>query len=342
MGNLKLNTVGFYDFIFFCIYAIFVCYFLIKNKGRQMKNIIVTGGAGFIGSNLAMYLQEKAEDTNIIVVDDFRQASFKALEGFKGDIIASNVAEKEWLLTFKNKKVSAIFHLASITDTTVLDERKMMFDNVEGFRNILELAVEKGADVVYASSAAVYGSQDLPMKEEDGGKPNNIYGFSKWVMENLAKAYSGKIKVAGLRYFNVFGPNEYYKGNAASMIYQLACQMIDGKRPRIFTAGEQRRDFVYVKDVVSATFSALFAKSGTVVNIGSGKSTSFNEVIDAINKALGSSLKPSYFDNPYDFYQDFTEADLSKAKKEIAYEPAFTTAEGIKDYITKYLIEVKR
>lgn len=345
MGELKPGIDSSrmkYDFIFPCIYATFIFYFSIKTKGRQVKNIIVTGGAGFIGSNLAMYLQEKAEDTHIIVIDDFRKASFKTLEGFKGDIIASNVAEKEWLLTFKDKKVNAIFHLASITDTTVLDERKMMFDNVEGFRNILELAVDKGADVVYASSAAVYGSQGLPMKEEDGGKPNNIYGFSKWVMENLAKTYSDKIKVVGLRYFNVFGPNEYYKGKAASMIYQLACQMMDGKRPRIFTGGEQRRDFVYVKDVVSATFSALSAKNSAVVNIGSGKSTSFNEVIDAINKALGGSLKPSYFDNPYDFYQDFTEADISRAKKEIGYEPAFTTVEGIKDYITKYLIEVER
>lgn len=303
-----------------------------------MKNIIVTGGAGFVGSNLALYLQEHFRDSRIIVVDDFRQSSFKNLEGFKGDVIASNVAGREWIEAVKFKKIDAVFHIASITDTTVMDERKMMYDNVEGFRNILDLAVEKSAPVVYASSAAVYGSQSSRMEETDGGRPNNIYGFSKWVMENLAAAYSSKIKVVGLRYFNVFGPGEYHKGLAASMIYQLAVQMIEGKRPRIFKWGEQRRDFVYVKDVVAATVGALDAKENAVVNVGTGSSTSFNEIIEILNKVLNSAKKPVYFDNPYGFYQDFTEADLSKAKAVIGYEPKYTTALAIEEYVTKHLL----
>jgi len=302
------------------------------------QHILVTGGSGFVGSNLALELQSRHPDAAITVLDDFRGSSFKNLLGFEGDVLAYNVAEKAWMDAFKDKPLDVIYHLASITDTTVLDEKKMMFDNVEGFRNILELACQKKADVVYASSAAVYGSQDSMMKIEDGGEPNNIYGFSKWVMENLAKTYEGKLKVVGLRYFNVFGPREYYKGHAASMIYQLCRQMLAGKRPRIFKLGEQCRDFVYVKDVVEATIQARKSKENTVLNVGTGQATSFNDVIAALNEALETKLEPDYFDNPYDFYQNFTQADMSHTEKMTGFRPRYTTREGILDYVRNDLL----
>ncbi len=306
-----------------------------------MKNILVTGGSGFIGSNLTLELQSRYPQAQITVLDDFRGASFKNLLGFKGDFLPFNVADPEWLKSVQEKPFDVIFHLASITDTTVLDEKKMMFDNVEGFRNILNLALEKKADVIFASSAAVYGSQDTPMRMEDGGNPNNIYGFSKWVMENLAKNYEGKLKIVGLRYFNVFGPHEDYKGNAASMTYQLYHQMAAGKRPRIFKHGEQSRDFIYVKDVVEATITALNSKKNTVINVGTGKSTSFNEVVDALNEALETKLEPEYFDNPYDFYQNFTEADMSHTENMTGFKCKYTTREGIIDYVRNYLAPSK-
>ncbi len=302
-----------------------------------MKHVLVTGGSGFIGSNLALEIQERFPEARVTVVDDFRGSSFKNLLGFKGDVLAFDVAEKEWLGAVKDRPFETVFHLASITDTTVLDEKKMIFDNVEGFRNVLCLALEKKADVVYASSAAVYGSQDTPMREEDAGKPNNIYGFSKWTMDQIARTYEGKLKVVGLRYFNVFGPGESFKGAAASMIYQLAKQMMGGKRPRIFKWGEQRRDFIYVKDVVAATIRACEAKRNTIVNIGTGQSTSFNEVIEALNEGLGTRREPDYFDNPYDFYQNFTQADISRTKREIGFEPQYPTREGIIHYVRNYL-----
>ncbi len=303
-----------------------------------MKNILVSGGSGFIGSNLALELQSRYPNAAITVVDDFRSSGFKNLVGFRGDVLAFNLAEKEdWNILY-SKPLDVIFHLASITDTTVLDERKMMFDNVEGFRNILELALDKKADLVYASSAAVYGSQTTPMKESDAGHPNNIYGFSKWVMENLAKTYEGKLKIIGLRYFNVFGPRESFKGTSASMIYQLCQQMLAGRRPRVFKYGEQQRDFIYVKDVVEATIQARNAKQNTVVNIGTGKATSFNEVIASLNEVLGTHLQPEYFDNPYDFYQNYTQADISHTQKAIDFQCRFSTHEGILDYVRNYLL----
>lgn len=303
-----------------------------------MKNILVTGGAGFIGSNLTLQLQADYPEAVITVVDDFRSSSFKNLLGFRGDCIAANVAQTVWLEKIKSKPFDVIFHLAAITDTTVLDEQKMMFDNVEGFRHILELALQKKADVVYASSAAVYGSRGRVMKISDGGEPNNIYGFSKWTMENLAREYDGRLKAVGVRYFNVFGPGEYLKGHAASMIYQLARQMMAGKRPRIFKSGEQKRDHIYVKDVVRGTILARKAKKNMVLNIGTGRATSFNELIQILNEGLGTRFEPEYFDNPYDFYQDFTQADMSETRAATGFECKYSTRDGILDYVRNYLL----
>lgn len=304
-----------------------------------MKNILVTGGSGFIGSNLAFELETRFPGARISVLDDFRGSSFKNLLGFKGDVLAYDVSDKSWLPIYERRPLDTIFHLASITDTTILDEKKMMFDNVEGFRNILELARAKKASVVYASSAATYGSQDTPMKESDAGRPNNVYGFSKWVLENLARTYDNELRLVGLRFFNVFGPRETFKGHAASMIYQLCQQIRAGKRPRIFKFGEQRRDFIYVKDVVEGMIQAREAKENTVVNIGTGQATSFNEMIDAINEALGTRVEPEYFDNPYGFYQNFTQADISHTRKAIGFNPRYTTREGILDYVRNYLLK---
>ena len=302
-----------------------------------MKNVIVTGGAGFIGSNLVLEIQKKYPAATLYVIDDLRGSKRENLEGFRGEFMQNDVAQRDWMAAFSSRPVDVIFHLASITDTTVLDEEKMMFDNVEGFNNVLELAGEAGADVVWASSAAVYGSMGAPMSEDGPCRPNNVYGLSKLEMERIARALFDQMKLVGLRYFNVFGPREAFKGDPASMTYKLTLQMRKGKKPRIFKWGEQKRDFIYVKDVVSATLGALKAARSTIVNVGTGTPTSFNELIACINEALGTNLEPDYFDNPYDFYQDFTQADVSRAKEEIGFTAAYTTREGVIDYVRGYL-----
>jgi ADP-L-glycero-D-manno-heptose 6-epimerase len=153
-------------------------------------------------------------------------------------------------------------------------------------------------------------------------------------MERLAARYAPKLSkpIVGLRYSNVYGPGEAHKGKLASMIHQLARQMRAGKRPRIFSAGQQKRDFVYIDDAVQANLKAMHARESGVYNAGAGRSWSFNELVEELNRALGTKLKPDYFDNPYGFTQDWTETDQTLAKQKLGYEPQFDLRRGIDAY----------
>ncbi|WP_297888686.1 ADP-glyceromanno-heptose 6-epimerase [Sulfurihydrogenibium sp.] len=303
----------------------------------MFHNILITGGAGFIGSNLALKLQKDYPDSKILILDDFSSANFKNLKGFKGIVYSCDVSTDEVFFKIEDFKPDIIFHLASITDTTVTDQEYMVRRNVDGFKNILELAYDNESIVVYASSASVYGNvkEHVPLKEDREKSPENVYAFSKYIMDNLAQEFSDKsgLKIVGVRYFNVYGPREAHKGKFASMIYQLYLQMKSGQRPRIFKWGEQKRDFVYVKDAVDATILASKAPRSTVYNVGSGEATSFNDVIKYLNQALGTNLEPDYFDCPYDFYQEYTQADMTKIKEELGFVPRYSIQRGIKEYV---------
>ncbi len=306
-----------------------------KKKQPSLKKILVTGGAGFVGSNLVLTLQERHPGAWIVVVDDFRSGNFKNLQGFRGDVVAADVSRLDWAGHFKREKFDAIFHEASITDTTEHDQRLQTHDNVEGFRRVLEFAHPSRTPIVYASSAATYGIGGAEANPEGQlPKPANIYAFSKVILDNLAREavrrQSGW-RVVGVRYFNIYGPRESHKGAPASMIYQLACQIRAGKRPRIFKFGEQKRDFVYVKDVVEGTLLGLSAPSG-VYNVGSGLPRSFNDVIAAIQSVLKTKLQTEFFDNPYPFYQPHTEADLTRSRKILGYCPSYSLEDGVRDY----------
>lgn len=297
------------------------------------KKYLVTGGAGFIGSNIAKTLE--AQGHEVTVIDDFsKNGHFKNLIGFKGDVIAADLFE----YLPKNDYFDAIFHEAAITDTTVMDQKQMMEQNVEAFRKLLNYAAENEIPkVIYASSAATYGNGAVPMKESQPTHPENVYGFSKVIDDNVARLFSHDhqdMKIIGLRYFNVFGPGEDYKGKMASMVYQLYNQMKAGQRPRVFKYGEQMRDFVYVKDVVKANLCALQnGKETAVYNCATGIARSYNDVIKCLNKELGTNLEPDYIDNPYPFFQNKTEADMNLAWEKIGYKPDFTLETAIADYV---------
>src|SRR5574341_680 len=225
-----------------------------------MQSVLITGGAGFIGSNLALELERRHPDIRVTIIDDFRSGAFDNLTLFRGDLVAFDLCSIDLRERFRPGEFQQIFHLASITDTTVIDPRRMIVNNVEGFRRVAEFARMSRTPLVFASSAAVYGvCSSGRMVEDQPPRPANVYGFSKVLMENLARRYADEapdFRIVGLRYFNVYGPREAHKGAAASMVYQLAAQIRAGKRPRIFKYGEQERDFVYVRDVVKATLAA--------------------------------------------------------------------------------------
>ena len=300
--------------------------------------VVVTGGAGFIGSTLVKRIEREWENAEVTVIDDFRSGHFKNLEGFRGEVIAQNLAKIKLKDFLEPKSVDAIFHLASITDTREQDQRKMTWDNVESFRRLLEFAREKQIPITYASSAATYGIDARINSETDERKPANVYGFSKVQLENLAAKYLSEPdlqgwKIAGTRYFNVYGPGEAHKGPMASMIYQLYLQMKAGKKPRVFKSGEQSRDFVHVDDVVECTLRAMASSKSGVFNAGSGQARTFNDLIKCLNNNMLLNLKPDYIDNPFAFFQPFTQADLTRSRTELGYEPKYSLETGVKQYV---------
>src|SRR5262245_37874940 len=236
---------------------------------QSRPKFIITGGAGFIGSNLTLALQEKFPDAHLTVIDDFRSGDFKNLAGYRGDFVAENLATLDWREKFGDlaaAEFDTIFHLASITDTTLHDQFVQVHDNVESFRRLLDFARPTKTRIIYASSAATYGPATEASVESSGAAPSNVYAFSKVNMDNITRHAAAELDwiIVGLRYFNVYGPREAHKGVPSSMVYHLAQQMKAGKRPRIFKHGEQRRDFVYVRDIVEGTIRALGAKTSGI------------------------------------------------------------------------------
>jgi len=317
------------------------------------KTILITGGAGFIGSNLAFYFQENHPESSVVVLDSFRSGEtlsngnlksfghFKNLLGFSGEVISGDINDKDLLLDLEvNYKFDYIFHEAAISDTTALEQDLMVKTNVNAFKDLLDLAVAHDANMIYASSAATYGgSNTFKVGYEE---PNNVYGFSKVMMDNIAYDYmkNSDISIVGLRYFNVYGAREYFKNTTASMVLQFGHQLLAGKNPRLFEGSDKiLRDFIYIEDVIQANIKAMQPKKSGVYNVGTGKARSFQDIVDILQKELGTDAKCEYIPNPYvGSYQFFTQADIEDTKEFLDYAPAFEMEDGIKAYVP----EIKR
>jgi ADP-L-glycero-D-manno-heptose 6-epimerase len=316
------------------------------------KTILITGGAGFIGSNLAFYFQENFQKSKVTVFDSFRNdetfqngnlksfGHYKNLIGFKGDIICGNINDEDDLTLLDDYKFDFIFHHAAISDTRVYDQEIIMKTNVNSFYDLLEIAKKDESVLVYASSAATYGN--LPSPQTVGQEnPENPYGYSKYIMDQIAIRYSLEnpdLTIVGLRFFNVYGPREYYKGSTSSMVIQLGHQILDGKAPRLFTNSNQiLRDFIYIDDVVQANIKACKPKQNGTYNVATGIPRNFQEIADILQKELDTNLGTDYFPNPYNGYQMHTQADISSTKENLGFEPNFSLEKGIKAYIPEIL-----
>ncbi len=319
------------------------------------KTILITGGAGFIGSNLAFYFQENFPEVHVVVLDLFRSnltlsngnlksfGHFKNLIGFHGDVISGDINDKALLSRLSTEyKFDYIYHEAAISDTTALEQDLMIQTNVNAFGDLLDIAVAHGANMIYASSGATYG--DAPSPQCVGREaPQNVYGFSKLMMDHLARRYSkihNHISIVGLRYFNVYGPHEFFKNKTASMVVQFGHQLLGGKNPKLFEDSDKiLRDFIYIDDIVQANVLAANPKESGVFNVGTGKARSFQSMVDILQRELGTSYRCEYVANPYiGRYQFHTEADIQTTRDILGYAPRFEFEEGIAAYVP----EIKR
>ena len=312
------------------------------------KTILITGGAGFIGSNLAFYFQNNYPNSHVVVFDCFRSEAtfangnlqsfghYKNLIGFTGDVVCGNINSKSDLALLSDYKFDYIFHQAAISDTRVYDQEIVMKTNVNSFYDLLDKAKKDYSVMVYASSAATYGS--LPSPQTVGKEnPENPYGFSKYAMDQIAYRYSDDnpdMTIVGLKFFNVYGPREYYKAKTSSTVIQFGHQILDGKAPILFEGSDKiLRDFINIEDVLQANIKACTPKQNGVYNVGTGNPRSFQDIADILQKELGTDLDTQYIPNPYNGYQMHTQADISTSQINLGFEPVVSLEEGIKAYI---------
>lgn len=315
--------------------------------------IIVTGAAGFIGSCLVSKLnQEGFKD--IILVDDFSDP--KKMKNLEGKIYSQKIHRDDFIqwLRENQRLVQFVFHLGARTDTTEFN--KEIFDrlNLNYSKDVWKICVEFGLPLVYASSAATYGLGEHGYEDNEEIieklKPLNPYGdskndFDKWAIKQEKKPYLW----IGLKFFNVYGPNEFHKGRMASVIMHAYNQIQEKGLVKLFRShnpkykdGEQLRDFVYVKDVVEVCYFFLHhRKDSGIYNLGSGKARTFLDLVKNTFSALNKQPNIEFVDTPIDIrdkYQYFTEANMAKLKSVGYSKPFHTLEEGVKDYVQNHLV----
>ncbi|MBI5218156.1 MAG: ADP-glyceromanno-heptose 6-epimerase [Bacteroidia bacterium] len=314
--------------------------------------IIVTGAAGFIGSCLVGKLNSEGFK-DIIIVDDFLKT--EKMQNFHYKKYTKKIGREGFIpwLCDNHKLVQFVFHLGARTDTTEFD--KKVFDklNLNYSKDVWNICVEFGLPLVYASSAATYGLGELGYDDDHNKvkdlKPLNPYGeskneFDKWILEQKKKPYFW----AGIKFFNVYGPNEYHKGRMASVIFHAYNQIQQTHKLKLFRShnpkfrdGEQMRDFIYVKDVLDVLcFFMQHRKDSGIYNLGTGKARTFLDLAKSTFKSMDVNKKIEFIDTPEDIrdkYQYFTEANIKKLRSVGYDKPFYSLEDGIEDYVKRYL-----
>ncbi|MGD9591429.1 MAG: ADP-glyceromanno-heptose 6-epimerase [Candidatus Berkiella sp.] len=308
--------------------------------------IIVTGGAGFIGSNIVKGLNQRGIK-DIIVVDDLSDGTkFSNLASLE---IADYLDKDDFLKRIENRdhfnqEIQAIFHEGACSTTTEWDGRFMMKNNYEYSKSLLSYCLDRGVNFLYASSAAVYGDGKVFKEERELECPLNVYGYSKFLFDQHVRKIlpHAKSQIAGFRYFNVYGPNENHKGSMASVAWHLHQQLPKNGVVKLFEGcdgygnGEQRRDFVYVDDVVSVNLWFMDnPKVSGIFNVGTGNSQTFNDVANAVLAwhQKGHLEYIPFPDHLKGRYQSFTQADISQLRSKGYDKPFMTVEQGVKAYL---------
>jgi len=315
--------------------------------------IIVTGGAGFIGSTLITALN-KRQITDILVVDELgTDQKWKNLRNLsfadyveKDDFLEMVIEDK------LNSSIDAVFHLGACSDTTETNASYLIKNNYEYSKLLAQWATADNIRFIYASSAATYGDGSAGFSDDqekiENLRPLNMYGYSKHLFDLWARRTGLLKKIVGLKYFNVFGPNEYHKADMRSFCIKAFEQITSTGKVRLFKSykpeyadGEQLRDFIYVKDAVDMTlFFYDEPQQSGLFNIGTGKARTWNDLVKAVFAAMGKEPNIEYIEMPESIrnqYQYFTEADITNLRK-AGYDKQITTLEdAIKDYVQSYL-----
>lgn len=308
--------------------------------------IIVTGGAGFIGSNIVRGLNARGIK-DIIVVDNLTEGK-KFINLVDCDYLEYLDQENflELLLTdaFEGESIQTVFHQGACSDTTEWNGRFMMENNFEYTKVLFQFCQEQEIPLIYASSAAVYGNGQVFKEERQYEAPINVYAYSKFQFDQYMRAFSQDFtsQVVGLRYFNVYGPREQHKGKMASVAWRHYQQIKETGVVKLFgayngyAAGEQRRDFVFIDDVVAVNLFFMDHKDlSGIFNLGTGRAQAFNDIAAAVIQWAGSG-KIEYIPFPESLkghYQSFTEADISKLRM-VGYDAPFHTVEqGVSKYL---------
>ncbi len=317
--------------------------------------IIVTGGAGFIGSAFVAKLNAQGINDIIIVDDPNSNARAQNLAHKK---FSQYISKSDFIESVKKSSVPsgvrAIVHMGACSSTTERDLEYLRANNFEYSKTLAEYCLAHNIRYIYASSAATYGNgnegYDDDVSRIDELKPLNPYGNSKQMMDLWARDKGILAQVVGLKFFNVYGPNEYYKGHMASVAWKAfntinetgSFSLFKSHRPD-YKDGEQKRDFVYVKDCCDIMWWLLSnpAVNG-LFNVGSGKARSWNDLLKALFTAMGKPVQITYIDMPLDLrdqYQYFTEAPMAKLKAAGYTAPLHTLEEGVRDYVTNHLMK---
>jgi ADP-L-glycero-D-manno-heptose 6-epimerase len=315
--------------------------------------IVITGGAGFIGSAIAWRINNQGKD-DIMIVDELGHD-----EKWK-NLVALNyqdfINKDEFLNQIESGVklgIEAIIHMGANSSTTEKNADYLINNNYEYTKKLAKYCVKNNIRFIYASSAATYGDGLLGFSDDENIcqslKPLNMYGYSKKLFDVWAIKQGIIDKIVGLKYFNVFGPNEYHKGDMCSLVKKAFEQINSAGKVELFKSGnpnykdgEQKRDFIYIKDVVDMTLFFLNKKNKNgIYNIGSGKARTWNDLVTAIFKALNKSIKIEYIDLPgylVDKYQYFTEARIDKIKKAGYIHPIASLEDGVTDYVKNFLL----
>lgn len=318
--------------------------------------IVVTGGAGFIGSAIVWRLNTLNYD-DIIVVDSLgTDEKWKNLVGLNfRDFVHKDDFIRQ-IETSMSMQIDTIIHMGANSSTTEKDADSLLRNNFEYSKKLTEYSLNNNIRFIYASSGATYGDGSLGFEDHEPDihylRPLNMYGYSKALFDLWALKRSVLEKIVGLKYFNVYGPNEYHKGEMRSVVHKAFEQISETGRAKLFKSanpkykdGEQKRDFIYIKDAVDYTLFFLDNpdKNG-LFNIGSGKARTWNDLVAALFKAMDKENNIEYIDMPANLiekYQYFTEAKMDKIKKG-GYSKATTSLEdGIDDYVKNYLLKEK-